>query len=100
MTQRVSIYISGCSELTLLRYVGLITLADAIKGMKALTSLNLSSNDLKAEGAKIVAEAIKVTNRAIAVVLVLFSSPPDHTFNCCCLLLSIEYKGVDEAHVW
>jgi hypothetical protein len=29
--------------------------------MGALTSLDLSSNDLEAEGAKIVAEAIKVT---------------------------------------
>jgi hypothetical protein len=54
----------------------------------ALTSLNLSSNNLKAEGGKIVAEAIKVTNSAIAVVLVLFSCPSDHWFNCCCLLLS------------
>jgi hypothetical protein len=88
LTQRVSIQISGYSELTLLRYVGLITLADAIKGMKALTSLNLSSNDLKAEGAKIVAEAIKVANCAIAVVLVLIACPSDHWLNCCCLLLS------------
>jgi hypothetical protein len=37
--------------------------------MRALTSLNLSANNLKAEGAKIVAEGIKVTKCAIAVVL-------------------------------
>jgi hypothetical protein len=54
----------------------------------ALTSLNLSSNNLKAEGGKIVAEAIKVTNKAMAVVLASFSCPSDHWLNCCCLLLS------------
>jgi hypothetical protein len=48
--------------------VGIIALANAIPDMGALTSLNLSSNNLKAEGAKLVAEAIKVTNCAIAVV--------------------------------
>jgi hypothetical protein len=37
----------------------------------AMTSLNLSSNNLEAEGAKIVAEAIKVANYAIAVVFAL-----------------------------
>jgi hypothetical protein len=42
------------------RRIGVIALADAIKDMGALTSLNLSSNDLEAEGAKIVAETIKV----------------------------------------
>jgi hypothetical protein len=36
-------------------------LAEAVRGMAALTSLNLSSNNLEGEGAKIVAEAIKVT---------------------------------------
>jgi hypothetical protein len=40
--------------------------------MGALTSLNLSSNDLKAEGAKIVAETIKVANCAIVVVWYCF----------------------------
>jgi hypothetical protein len=54
----------------------------------ALTSLNLSSNKLEAEGGKIVAEAIKVTNNAMAVVLAPFSCPSDHWLNCCCLLLS------------
>ena len=66
---------------------GIIAIANAIPDMGALTSLNLSSNDLRAEGAKIVAEAIEVTNFAFAVVLVLFSSPFDHWLNCCCLLL-------------
>jgi hypothetical protein len=37
--------------------------------MGALTSLNLSANNLCDHGAKIVVEAIKVTNCAIAVVL-------------------------------
>jgi hypothetical protein len=54
----------------------------------ALTSLNLSSKKLKAEGAKIVGEAIKVTNRAIAVILAPFPCPSGHWLNCCCLLLS------------
>jgi hypothetical protein len=49
-----------------------------------LTSLNLSSNNLKAEGGKIVAEAIKVTNNAMAVVLAPISCPSDHWLNCCC----------------
>jgi hypothetical protein len=40
---------------------GIVALADAIPDVGALTSLNLSSNGLEAEGAKIVAEAIKVT---------------------------------------
>jgi hypothetical protein len=68
---------------------GAIAIANAIKDMGALTSLNLSSNNLKAEGGKIVAEAIKVTNNAMGVVLVQFSCPSDHWFDCCCLLLSI-----------
>jgi hypothetical protein len=48
--------------------LGPAAIANAIKDMGALTSLNLSSNDLKAEGGKIVAEAIKVTNCVSAVV--------------------------------
>jgi hypothetical protein len=44
---------------------GIIAIADALPGIGALTSLNLSSNNLKAEGGKIVAEAIKVTNTAM-----------------------------------
>jgi hypothetical protein len=67
---------------------GVIALADAIPGMEALTSLNLSSNKLKAKGAKIVGEAIKVTNWAFAFILAPFPCPSDHWLNCCCLLLS------------
>jgi hypothetical protein len=59
-----------------------------ITGIRALTSLNLSSNLLQAQGAIIVAGAIKVTKCTTAVVLVPFSCPSDHWWNCCCLLLS------------
>jgi hypothetical protein len=44
---------------------GVIALADAIPGMKAMTSLNLASNSLRAQGVEIVADAmwcIKVSN--------------------------------------
>jgi hypothetical protein len=40
---------------------GIIAIANAIPDMRALTSLDLSSNNLEAGGAKIVAAAIKVT---------------------------------------
>jgi hypothetical protein len=52
--------------------VDAVMLAAEILGNGALTSLNLSSNNLNAEGAKIVAEAVKVTKCAIAVVLAPF----------------------------
>jgi hypothetical protein len=39
---------------------GVTAVANTISGMGALTSLNLSLNGLEAEGAKIVAEAVKV----------------------------------------
>jgi hypothetical protein len=51
---------------------GIVALADVIPDMRALRSLNLSSNNLEVEGAKIVAEAMAVTNCAIAVVLAPF----------------------------
>jgi hypothetical protein len=54
---------------------GIIALANAIPDMGALTSLNLSSNNLNAEGAKIVAEAILVTYCEVAVILAPFSCP-------------------------
>jgi hypothetical protein len=63
-------------------------IASDISNKGALTSLNLSSNNLKAEGGKIVAEAIKVTDNAMGVVLVPISCPSDHWLSCCCLLLS------------
>jgi hypothetical protein len=40
---------------------GAITLATEIAGNGTMTSLNLSSNDLNAEGVKIVADTIKVS---------------------------------------
>ena len=75
---------------------GVIILADVIKDMGAMTSLNLASNRLGAEGAKIVAEAIKVTKCTPAIILVPFSCPSDFSINCCCLLLSAGYEGDDE----
>jgi hypothetical protein len=37
---------------------GIIALADAIKDMRAMTSLNLASNELGVEGAKIIAACL------------------------------------------
>jgi hypothetical protein len=51
---------------------GLIAISEAIKNNGAMTSLNLSSNKLGAEGAKIVAEAIKVTMCAPAIIMALW----------------------------
>jgi hypothetical protein len=59
----------------------------------AMTSLNLASNKLGAEGAKIVAEAVKVTMCTSAIILTPFSCPSDFLINCCCLLLSAGYGG-------
>jgi hypothetical protein len=64
--------------------------------MGAMTSLNLASNYLRADGAKIIAEAIKVMKCAIAVVLAPFSYSSGQWLNCCCLLLSTGYEGDDE----
>jgi hypothetical protein len=72
---------------------GLIAIANAIPDMGAMTSLNLASNRLGAEGAKIVAEAIKVAKCTPAIILVPFSCPSDFSINCCCLLLSAGYAG-------
>jgi hypothetical protein len=58
-----------------------------------MTSLSLASNYLYADGAKIIAEAIKVIKCAIAVVLAPFSYSSDQWLNCCCLLLSAGYEG-------
>jgi hypothetical protein len=41
--------------------------------MGAMTALNLASNELRAEGGKIVAGAIKVTMCAPAIILASFS---------------------------
>ena len=75
---------------------GVIALANAIPDMGAMTSLDLAGNNLDAEGAKIVAEAIKVTKFTSAIVLVPFSCPSDFSINCCCLLSSAGYEGDDE----
>jgi hypothetical protein len=79
---------------------GVIALADGIKNMGAMTSLNLASNGLGAEGAKIVAEAIKVTMCAPAIILASFSCPSDFSINCCCLPLSAGYGGTIEVYFW
>jgi hypothetical protein len=75
---------------------GVIALANVIPDMGAMTSLNLASNGLGAEGAKIVAEAIKVTMCTPAIIMAPFSCPSDFSNNCCCLLLSAGYGGDDE----
>jgi hypothetical protein len=59
-----------------------------------MTSLNLSANMLGVEGAKIVAEAIKVTKCTPAIMLKPFSCPSGFSIDCCCLLLG--YGGPDE----
>jgi hypothetical protein len=72
---------------------GVIALANVIPGMGAMTSLNLAMNSLGAEGAKIVAEAIKVTMCTPAIIFAPFSCPSDFSINCCCLLLSAGHGG-------
>ena len=72
---------------------GVTALADAIPDMGAMTSLNLALNYLRADGAKIIADAIKVIKCAIAVVLAPFSYSSDQWLNFCCLLLSAGYEG-------
>jgi hypothetical protein len=73
-----------------------IILASELPDKGAMTSLNLASNELRAEGAKIVAEAIKVTMCTPVIILTPFSWPSDFSINCCCLLLSAGYGGVDK----
>jgi hypothetical protein len=75
---------------------GAIMLAPEIVDNGAMTSLNLALNGLRAEGAKIVAEAIKVTMCVPAIIMAPFSCPSDFSINCCCLLLSAEYGGDDK----
>jgi hypothetical protein len=57
--------------------IGVIALADGIKDMRTMTSLDLASNDLGAEGAKIVAKAIKVYMCTPAIIMPPFSCPSD-----------------------
>jgi hypothetical protein len=75
-------------------------LAIGIKDNGAMTSLDLASNELGAEGAKSVAEAIKVTKGTPAIILEPFSCPSDFSINCCCLLLSAGYGGAIEVYFW
>jgi hypothetical protein len=70
-----------------------IMLVPEITDNGAMTSLNLASNGLCAEGAKIVAEAIKVTKCTPAIILAPFSCPANFSINCCCLLLSAGFEG-------
>jgi Ran GTPase-activating protein (RanGAP) involved in mRNA processing and transport len=65
-----------------------VILASELPDKRAMTSLNLSRNRLGAEGAKHVADGIKVSKCVVAVVLAPFSCPSGHWLNCCCLLLS------------
>jgi hypothetical protein len=64
-----------------------------------MTSLNLASTNLRAEGAKIVAEAIKVAMCTPAIILLPFACPSDFSINCCCLLLSPGHGGNVEVHL-
>jgi hypothetical protein len=65
-----------------------------------MTSLNLALNNLGAEGAKVVAEAIKVTKFTPAIILVPFHVQSDFSINYCCLLLSAGYEGTVEFYLW
>jgi hypothetical protein len=65
---------------------GIIAIADVI-GDGAMMSLNLASNGLRSEGAKIVAEAIKVTKCIPAIILAPFSCPANFSINCCCFAI-------------
>jgi Ran GTPase-activating protein (RanGAP) involved in mRNA processing and transport len=76
---------------------GVIALADVIKDMGAMTSLNLAENYMGADGAKHIAAAIKVIRCVLALILTLFSCPSDFLFNCWCLLLSAGHGGTIKA---
>jgi hypothetical protein len=68
-----------------------VLIANDISDMRAMTSLDLSSNKLGSEGAVHVAEAIKVRKCVVAVVL-----SSSTCSNCSCLLMPIEYGSHDE----
>jgi hypothetical protein len=63
--------------------VGALVVAGYLDGNRAMTSLNLASNRLYSDGAKIVAEAIKVTSPKCtpAIILAPFSCPSDFSIN-------------------
>jgi hypothetical protein len=75
---------------------GIITLADVIKDMGAMTSLNLASNGICSDGNMDGIKAISSALKVLAVILVPFLSLSDLLFNCWCLLLSSGYEGDDE----
>jgi hypothetical protein len=77
-----------------------VVLASELPDKGAMTSLNLASNRLGPKGAKIVAEAIKVTMWSPAIIMAPFSCPSGFSVNCCCLLLSAGYGGNVKFHLW
>jgi hypothetical protein len=72
---------------------GALVVAEYLRDNGPMTSLNLASNDLRADGTKIVAEAIKVTECTPAIILVPCPCLSDFSFNCCCLLISTGQWG-------
>jgi hypothetical protein len=73
----------GCVQL------GVIAVANAIKDMGAMTSLNLASNDIcefgDMDGIKAIFSAVKV----LVIIMVPFSSLSDLSFNCWLLVFAI-----------
>jgi hypothetical protein len=65
-----------------------LILASELPNKRAVTSLNLSDNQLGPKGAKYLVEGIKVIICVVVVILAPLSCPSDHWLNCCCLLLS------------
>jgi hypothetical protein len=65
--------------------------------MRAMTSLNLASNNIclsgNMDGIKAISSAVKV----LVIILVPFLSLSDLSFNCWCLLLSPGYEGTIRA---
>jgi hypothetical protein len=82
-------------EFTARLYLGPAAIANAIKDMGAMTSLNLASNYLGYRGAEIVVEAIKVTKCTPAISMA-FACSSVFSNNCCYLLLSAGYGGDDK----
>jgi Ran GTPase-activating protein (RanGAP) involved in mRNA processing and transport len=69
------------------RAEGAKLVAQYISDNGAMTSLNLSDNELGAEGAKHIAKGITVSKCVVAVILAQFSCPSGHWLDCCCSLL-------------
>ena len=79
---------------------GALVAAEYLRDNGAMTSLNLASNSINAEGTKHIAGALEVSKCILAVILVLPSCPSDHHFHCWCLLLSAGHGGDDKFHLW